>query len=110
MINIQKAQEQIQEDLKCKTLDKASITNQGVYLLFETVDFYNHLNIDYHFSVFVALSIYQKNMSLFYKDLNDVLNSINSSLNIDLISCKPIQSDGNLRIYKINIKTKIIGN
>ncbi len=109
MINIKKAEDQILKDLPCKILDKHSITNQGTYLLFENVEFNNHLNIDYHFSVFVALSFYQKNMSLFYKELNDTLNAINSSLNIDLLSCKPLQSDGNLRIYRLAIKTKIIG-
>ncbi len=110
MIDIDKAQKQILDDLPCKLLDKSEVTNEGVYLLFENIDIQNHLNIDYIFSVFVALSFYQKNRTKMYKTLNEVLTKINSSLNIELNSCKPLARDGNLRIYKLNIQTTIIGN
>jgi len=109
MINIDKAQKQITKDITCEVLDK-EINREGVYLAFEDLKIQNHLNIDYIFSLYVALSSFTKNRSVMYKRLNQALNEINQSSNIGLISCNPIKTDGNLLIYRLQIETNIIGN
>lgn len=109
MINIDKAQKQITDSVDCEVLDK-EINREGVYLAFEDLKIQNHLNIDYIFSLYVALASFTKNRSIMYKRLNQALNEINQSSTIGLISCKPIKSDGNLLIYRLQIETNIIGN
>lgn len=109
MIDIDKAQKQITDDVTCEIFDK-DISREGVYLIFEDVRIQNHLNIDYIFILYVALASFTKNRSVMYKRLNQALNEINQSSNIDLISCKALKSDGNLLIYELNIETNIIGN
>ncbi|MEM5557297.1 hypothetical protein AAHK07_02125 [Aliarcobacter cryaerophilus] len=109
MIDIDKAQKQITDDIACEIFDK-DINREGVYLAFEDLKIQNHLNIDYIFSLYVALASFTKNRSVMYKRLNQALNEINQSSNIDLISCKPMKADGNLLIYRLQIETNIIGN
>lgn len=108
MIDIDRAHQIIKESLTCEILDK-EINREGTYLCFEELKAQNHLNIDYIFSVYVAIASFIKNKTAIYKRLNQALNEINSSENIELISCKPFNFDTNLIIYKLTIQTKIIG-
>ena len=108
MINISKAENLIKNDVTCKLLEN-EISREGNYLIFDDVSIKNHANIDYNFSLFVAISLFNKDKTKIYIRLNDSLNEINKSLKIVLLSCRPYKKDGKLLIYEIKIKVNIIG-
>ena len=108
MIDINKAQKIITDVVDCKLLEQ-DINREGNYLLFEDVDIKNHSNIDYNFTIFVAIALYNKDKTKIYTKLNDSLNQINNSPSLKLTRCNQYGHDGKLLIYKINIAVNLIG-
>ncbi|WP_324171990.1 hypothetical protein [Sulfurimonas sp.] len=107
MINIDKAQKVITDSVTCKLLEN-NINREGSYLAFDDISFTNQLNIDYHFTLFVVIALFNEDKQKIYKVLNTSLNEVNES-DIDLVSCKPYKRDGKLLIYQLKLKVKIIG-
>ena len=108
MIDIDKAQKVITDPVKC-TLLESDINREGRYLVFDNIAIDNHFNIDYHFTLFVAIALFNKDKQKIYSLLNTSLNEVNDALNINLENCKPIKRDGKLLIYQLKLKVKIIG-
>lgn len=108
MIDIDKAEVVITDSVTC-TMLKNEINSEGTYLLFEDVFLLNHLKVEYNFSLFVAIGLLNEDRQEIYDVLNVSLNEINSSQKIELTSCQPIKKDGELLIYQLKLKVKIIG-
>jgi hypothetical protein len=108
MIDIDKAQKIITDSVTCKLLE-SDINREGSYLVFDDVGITNNFNIDYHFTLFVAIALFNKDKQKIYSSLNTSLNEVNDCLNINLENCKPIKRDGKLLIYQLKLKVKIIG-
>ncbi|WP_294967173.1 hypothetical protein [Sulfurimonas sp.] len=108
MIDINKAQKVITDNVTCKLLEN-DINREGSYLVFDDVNIKNHSNIDYNFSLFVAIALFNKDKTKIYTSLNDSLNEINQCPSLKLMRCSPYKKDGKLLIYEIKIQVNIIG-
>lgn len=108
MIDIKKAQDIIQKEIDCK-IYKQNINREGNYLLFEKIDILMPFNIDYFFNLYVALAFFNSNRENSYFQLDKTLNEINNSNEkIELHSITPLTNEnGNLLIYKLNVKVNI---
>ena len=107
MIDIDKAQKVITDSVTC-TLPKSEINREGSYLIFSDVVIENHFNINYNFSLRVAIGSFTKDEKQIYTELNKRLNEINNVSEIELMSCKP-KWESKLLIYDLKLKVKIIG-
>jgi len=114
MINIEKAQKIITDNVECTPLS-APITREGAYLGFEDLSINNIANVDYYFVLYVATAFFNKDKTKIYKELNKALNEINTSgespVNpvMELEYCRPLEKNKNLMIYALRIKVNIIG-
>ena len=108
MIDIDNAQKVITDSVTC-TLLSTELNRDGIYLQFNDIGITNQFNIDYQFSLFVAIALFSKDKQKIYEPLNTSLNEINSCTEVDLVNCKPYKNDGKLLIYEVKLKVKIIG-
>ncbi len=108
MIDVNKAQSLILQTLEAEIMQE-EINREGTYILFDNIEILNHASVEYHFSVFVAIALFNRDKTVIYEPLSSSLNQINTTADIELLTCKPISRDGNLLTYQLRIKTKIVG-